>query len=99
MENQAKSLIAQFYSEEEKLKEQEQALAKLEVRVKPSDIAMLTTIAKRFNKSEEQIGREALAGAIYNMFEALQAKERKALAKEADEAETKMLADAAKKLA
>lgn len=85
MDNKAKSLISQFYKEEEERSVYEKSFARLEVSLKSSDIAMLQVISKRFGQNSDALAREALSGAIYNMFEALESKERKALAKDADE--------------
>ncbi len=85
MDNKAKALISQFYQEEEQKAQFEKSFSQVNVSLKESDIAMLEAIASRFGTSKEALAREALSGAIYNMFEALDSKERKSIAKEADD--------------
>lgn len=91
MENKAKDLISTFYQQEEERLEHEKGLAQLGVRISSSDRAMLEVISARFNKNEDELARDALSGAIYNMFEALETKERKQLAKDADDRDSEII--------
>ena len=96
MTNRAQELIKAFYEEEAARKESEITFSDFTVRLNSADIAMLEVIAKRFGKSADRIASEALSAAIYSMVEALEASERKNLAKDADELDESLAKKAAK---
>lgn len=79
------SLIEQLYQEEQKRLADEATFTPLDMSVSAADMAMLSTIAKRFGKNKSLFAREALTQALVDMFSALEPAERKMLAKEADE--------------
>ena len=96
MTNRAQELIKSFYEEEAQLKESEITYTDYSVRLNASDISMLEVIAKRFGKSADRIASEAVSSAIYSMVEAIDAGERKNIAKEADELNESLSKKAAK---
>ena len=96
MANRAQELINTFYQEEAARRESELTFNDFTVRLNSADIAMLEVIAKRFGKSADRIASEALSAAVYSMVEALEATERKVLAKEADELDETLAKKAAK---
>jgi len=79
------SLIEQLYQEEQQRIADEATFSPLDMSVSAPDMAMLTTIAKRFGKDKSLFAREALGQALVDMFSALEPAERKMLAREADE--------------
>lgn len=79
------SLIEQLYQEEQKRLANEATFTPLDMSISAADMAMLSTIAKRFGKDKSLFAREALTQALVDMFSALEPAERKMLAKEADE--------------
>lgn len=83
--SKTQSLIEQFYQEEQQRLADEAAFTPLDMTIGAADMAMLSTIAKRFAKDKSLFAREALAQALVDMFSALEPAERKMLAKEADE--------------
>lgn len=83
--SKAQSLIEQLYQEEQQRLADEAAFTPLDMTVSAADMAMLSTIAKRFAKDKSLFAREALGQALMDMFSALEPAERKMLAKEADE--------------
>lgn len=80
-----KSLIEQFYQEEQQRRASEATFTPLDLLISAADMAMLSTISRRFNRNKEQFARDALSNALIDMFSALEPGERKMIAKEADE--------------
>lgn len=83
--SKAQSLIEQFYLEEQERQAAEASFTPVDLTISSGDLAMLTTIAKRFNKDKSLLVREVLSQALIDTFLALDPVERKMLAKEADE--------------
>lgn len=83
--SKAQSLIEQFYQEEQKRLADEATFTPIDMSVSNADMAMINTIARRFNKDKAVLVREALSQALLDMFSALDPVERKMLAKDADE--------------
>ena len=83
--SKTQTLIEQFYKEEQQRLADESAFTPIDMTVSAADMAMLSTIAKRFAKDKSLFAREALAQALVDMFSALEPAERKMLAKAADE--------------
>ena len=83
--SKAQSIIQQFYQEEQSRLADEATFSPMDISISSADMAMISTIAKRFNKDKALLAREALGQAIQDMFGALDPVERKMLAKDADE--------------
>ncbi len=83
--SKAQSIIEQFYQEELSRLADEAAFSPLDISISSADMAMISTIAKRFNKDKALLAREALSQSLLDMFSALEPIERKMLAKDADE--------------
>jgi len=83
--SKAQSIIEQFYQEEQSRLADEATFSPLDISISSADMAMISTIAKRFNKDKALLAREALGQALQDMFGALDPVERKMLAKDADE--------------
>lgn len=83
--SKAQTLIEQFYQEEIERKQQEATFTPLDITVSSSDMAVISSISKRFNKDKNLLVREALSQALLDMFGALDPVERKMLAKDSDE--------------
>jgi hypothetical protein len=83
--SKAQTLIEQFYQEEIARKTEEATFTPLEITVSSADMALISTISKRFNKDKSLLVREAVSQALLDMFSALEPIERKILAKDADE--------------
>lgn len=83
--SKAQTLIEQFYQEEMERKAQEATFTPLDVTVSSADMAVISTISKRFNKDKNLLVRDAISQALMDMFSALDPVERKMLAKESDE--------------
>lgn len=83
--SKAQSLIEQFYLEEQERQAAEASFTPVDLTISSGDLAMLSTIAKRFNKDKGVLVREILSQALIDTFLALEPVERKMLAKEADE--------------
>ncbi len=79
------SIIDLFYQEEQKRLADEATFSPLDISVSSADMALISTIAKRFSKDKSLLAREALSTALKDMFSALDPVERKMLAKDADE--------------
>lgn len=79
------SLLDRYIEEEKALQERQQSLAALTVHMDANDLAMLNTIAKRFNKNRSEIAEELLASALIDFFTRFEAGERKLIARDADE--------------
>ncbi|MFT7109031.1 MAG: hypothetical protein ACI843_000689 [Psychrobacter glaciei] len=83
--SKAQTLIEQFYQEEIARKAEEATFTPLEITVSSADMALISTISKRFSKDKSVLVREAVSQALLDMFSALEPIERKILAKDADE--------------
>ncbi len=83
--SKAQSIIEQFYQEEQSRLADEATFSPLDISISSADMAMISTIAKRFNKDKALLAREALGQALQDMFDALDPVERKMLAKDSDE--------------
>jgi len=83
--SKAQSIIEQFYQEEQARLSDEATFSPLDISISSADMALISTIAKRFNKDRSLLAREALSHALSDMFSAIEPVERKMLAKEADE--------------
>jgi len=83
--SKAQSIIEQFYQEEQTRLSDEATFSPLDMSMSSADMALISTIAKRFNKDKALLAREALSHALEDMFSALEPVERKMLAKESDE--------------
>ena len=83
--SKAQSIIEQFYQEEQTRLSDEATFSPLDMSMSSADMALISTIAKRFNKDKALLAREALSHALEDMFSALEPAERKMLAKESDE--------------
>ena len=83
--SKAQSIIEQFYQEEQARLSDEATFSPLDMSMSSADMALISTIAKRFNKDKALLAREALSHALQDMFSALEPIERKMLAKESDE--------------
>lgn len=83
--SKAQSIIEQFYQEEQARLSDEATFSPLDMSMSSADMALISTIAKRFNKDKALLAREALSQALQDMFSALEPVERKMLAKESDE--------------
>lgn len=79
------SLLDRYIEEEKAQQERQQSLAALTVHLDANDLAMLNTIAKRFNKNRSEIAEELLASALIDFFTRFEAGERKLIARDADE--------------
>lgn len=79
------SLLDRYIEEEKAMQERQQSLAALTVHLDANDLAMLNTIAKRFNKNRSEIAEELLASALIDFFTRFEAGERKLIARDADE--------------
>jgi hypothetical protein len=83
--SKAQTLIEQFYQEEIARKAEEATFTPLDITVSSADMALISTISKRFSKDKNLLVREAVSQALLDMFSALEPIERKILAKDADE--------------
>ncbi|ASP39384.1 hypothetical protein CHH28_12190 [Bacterioplanes sanyensis] len=86
------SLLDRYYQEEKERQERDLSLASVQVRLDASDLAMLSGIAKRFQKTRDEVASELLSSALLDIFSRLEAGERKLLARDSDEA-ARLLAD------
>ncbi len=82
---QSTNINRTVYQEEIERKQQEATFTPIDITVSSSDMAVISTISKRFNKDKNLLVREALSQALLDMFSALEPVERKMLAKDADE--------------
>jgi len=80
------SLIDRYYEEERAKREQEMTLAELGLRLDANDLAMLGVIARRFQKSRDQVAQEVLSSALVDLLSRIEPGERKLMARDADEA-------------
>lgn len=79
------ALIERYYQEERDQKLREQTLADINLKVESTDLALLTVLSKRFNKSREEVLKDLTASALNDLFSAIDANERKLLARDADD--------------
>lgn len=93
--SKAQSIIEQFYQEEQSRIADEATFSPLDISISGADMAMISTIAKRFSKDKALLAREALGQALQDMFDALEPAERKMLAKDADELAVSIAAEIA----
>ncbi len=89
------SIIDLFYQEEKKRLADEATFSPLDISVSSADMALISTIAKRFSKDRSLLAREALSTALKDMFSALDPVERKMLARDADELASSITAEIA----
>lgn len=87
------ALIERYYQEERDQKLREQTLADINLKIEPADLALLTVLSKRFNKSREEVLKDLTASALTDLFSAIDANERKLLARDADD-QARSIADA-----
>ena len=87
------ALIERYYQEERAQKLREQTLADVNLKIEPADLALLTVLSKRFNKSREEVLKDLTASALTDLFSAIEANERKLLARDADD-QARSIADA-----
>lgn len=80
------SLLDRYFDEEKALRERQLSLASLNIHLDANDLAMLNTIAKRFNKSRQELTEELLSSALVDIFTRFETGERKLIARDADEA-------------
>ncbi|MDO6804488.1 hypothetical protein Q4595_18720, partial [Wenyingzhuangia sp. 1_MG-2023] len=78
--NNTQNLIDRYYQEEQERRLQEKTQAEISVKIEPADLAMLNMIARRFNKSRDEISRDIMSTALIDLFSHLDAGERKLLA-------------------
>ncbi|WP_221798271.1 hypothetical protein [Oceanobacter mangrovi] len=84
-QSSTQSLIDKYYQEEQQRRLREKTQADILVKAEPTDLAMINMIAKRFQKSREELIRDVLSNALIDLFARLEAGERKLLARDADE--------------
>lgn len=84
------SLIDRYFSEEEALKARQLSMATLDLKLEAAELAMLTTIAKRFNKSRTELAQEVITQALVDLIARMPVAERKLLARDADEMSNKL---------
>ena len=79
------ALIDRYYTEEKEKKAQALSHASLSLQLDANDLAMLSTIAKRFNKSRTDLAKDVLSHALIDLLTQLEPGERKLIARDADE--------------
>ena len=79
------ALIDRYYTEEKERKAQALSHASLSLQLDANDLAMLSTIAKRFNKSRTDLAKDVLSHALIDLLTQLEPGERKLIARDADE--------------
>jgi hypothetical protein len=79
------ALIDRYYTEEKVKKAQALTQASLNLQLDANDLAMLSTIAKRFGKSRDDLAKEVLSHALIDLLTQLEPGERKLIARDADE--------------
>lgn len=79
------ALIDRYYTEEKAKKAQALAHASLNLQLDANDLAMLSTIAKRFGKSRDDLAKDVLSHALIDLLTQLEPGERKLIARDADE--------------
>lgn len=89
------SLIDRYYEEEKALRAKEQTLAEVTLRLDASDLAMLGVIAKRFQKTREEVAQELVSNSLIDLLTRIAPNERKLMARDADEAAKSIATDIA----
>lgn len=79
------ALIDRYYTEEKAKKAQALTRASLNLQLDANDLAMLSTIAKRFGKSRDDLAKDVLSHALIDLLTQLEPGERKLIARDADE--------------
>lgn len=79
------ALIDRYYTEERDKKALALTLATLNLQLNANDLAMLSTIAKRFGKSRDDLAKDIVGNALIDMMSQLEPGERKLIARDADE--------------
>ena len=79
------ALIDRYYTEEKAKKEQALTRASLNLQLDANDLAMLSTIAKRFGKSRVDLAKDVLSHALVDLLTQIEPGERKLIARDADE--------------
>lgn len=79
------ALISRYYTEEKAKKAQALTRATLNLQLDANDLAMLSTIAKRFGKSRDDLAKDVLSNALIDLLTQLEPGERKLIARDADE--------------
>lgn len=79
------ALIDRYYTEEKAKKAQALAHASLNLQLDANDLAMLSTIAKRFGKSRDDLAKDVLSHALIDLLTQIEPGERKLIARDADE--------------
>ena len=79
------ALIDRYYTEEKAKKAQALTHASLNLQLDANDLAMLSTIAKRFGKSRDDLAKDVLSNALIDLLTQLEPGERKLIARDADE--------------
>ena len=79
------ALIDRYYTEEKAKKAQALTHASLNLQLDANDLAMLSTIAKRFGKSRDDLAKDVLSHALIDLLTQLEPGERKLIARDADE--------------
>jgi hypothetical protein len=79
------ALIDRYYTEEKAKRAQALAHASLNLQLDANDLAMLSTIAKRFGKSRDDLAKDVLSHALIDLLTQLEPGERKLIARDADE--------------
>lgn len=88
-----KALIDRYYQEERDQQLRDQTLADMTLKIESNDLALLTILSKRFSKSREEVLKDLTSSALADLFTAIDANERKVLARDADE-QARSIADA-----
>lgn len=79
------ALIDRYYTEEKEKKAQALTRAELNLQLDANDLAMLSTIAKRFGKSRDDLAKDVLSHALIDLLTQIEPGERKLIARDADE--------------
>lgn len=79
------ALIDRYYTEEKEKKAQALTRAELHLQLDANDLAMLSTIAKRFGKSRDDLAKEVLSHALIDLLTQIEPVERKLITRDADE--------------
>lgn len=79
------ALIDRYYTEEKEKRAQALTRAELHLQLDANDLAMLSTIAKRFSKSRDDLAKDVLSHALIDLLTQIEPGERKLIARDADE--------------
>lgn len=79
------ALIDRYYTEEKEKRAQALTRAELHLQLDANDLAMLSTIAKRFGKSRDDLAKDVLSHALIDLLTQIEPGERKLIARDADE--------------